>query len=171
MQKSETKWFLGEKSISVSSLELLVSMVGKLAPDLFLEPIWTVSHTVSKWQFRLLHSPNTAAVGLSVGSGSGTWDITSSVPAHVSLNLDWDGYSSSAFWVHWNALWAYHMWLVGFLPFFHDYFTALCTAPWAGKCLPLGLCKQSVKQFSSNFQWGMVAINIIQWQNTIGAIH
>ena len=84
---------------------------------------------------RLIHSPSLVALGLSVGYEK--WPLIG--------------------WHHWS-LYSLELpqshWIVGscdwweFLPFFRCHWQSPCTALMAGKCLPLGLCKETVKEYT-----------------------
>ena len=62
----------------------------------------------------------------------------------VGLNIDWDCL------VPHSIMGSRNKW--EFPPFFWPQWQSSCTAPTAGKCLPLGLCKGTVKQ-STNLQY------------------
>ena len=98
-----------------------------------------------KWLFnpswftlRLLHSPILVALGLSVGYE--TWPP---IGWHHPFVIGWCKYRPGLPRV---AMHCGFMWLVGISIVFGGHWQPPCTALTAGKCLPLALCKETVKE-------------------------
>ena len=93
---------------------------------------------------RLLHSPCLVVVGLSVGYE--IWfPIGWFARCVISLSKYRLGISSHV--VHCGC-----MWLMGIFTVFKGHWQSPCTALMAGKCLPLGLCKGTMKECTPGYK-------------------
>ena len=105
---------------------------------------WTVQGTAD----RLLHSPNLVAIGLSAGYE--TWlpfGYIITLLSLVGLYVYWDCLVPHCI-MGWHDQWE-------FPPFFRPQWQSLCTAL---TCLPLGLCKWTVKESMRAGYWEVVAV-------------
>ena len=91
---------------------------------------------------RLLHKPSHVAVGLSVGYAA--WSpINRHHPFMIGLSKYRFGIASVA--MDYGLTWP-----VGIFTIVRYHWQSLCTALMACKCLPLGLCKETVKESIAN---------------------
>ena len=91
---------------------------------------------------RLLHSPSLVALGLSVG-----YETWLPIGWHHTFVINWSKYRFRLPQMQWIV--GSNDWLE-FLPFFRGHWQSPCTALTAGKCLPLGLCRETVKASTSS---------------------
>ena len=102
-------------------------------------------------RIRLLHSPSLVAIGLSVGYE--TWHPIGWHRAVwlVGLNIDGDFQVPHCIMGS-RDQWEFPVFSDQFLPFvkpqWKSGWKSLCTALPAGKCLPIGLCKGTVKEYT-----------------------
>ena len=94
--------------------------------------IYSLSHIPQ--QARLFNSPSLVAVRLSVGYE--TWPPFG---WHRQFLIGWSKYRLES-----KSTWGSHHWWE-FPLFFRGHWQSPCTALMAGNCLPLGLCKETVK--------------------------
>ena len=93
-------------------------------------------HQSSSSTARLLHSPNLAALALSVGYETWTpigWQHPFDLLVEILVGIAAVAMSCGL------------MWLVGIPTSYQGHWQSPCIALTAGECLPLGLCKETVK--------------------------
>ena len=105
---------------------------------------------------RLLHSSSVVAIDCQWGMRHGLQVAGITLLWLVGLNIDWD------YLLPHCIMGSCDQW--EFPLFFRHQWQSPCTAPTAGKCLPLGLCKGTVNQSSVTwtnndpFQWHIYAL-------------